>query len=187
MTTILTISGSMRAGSTNAAALDTVRAVAPTGIEVRSFSGLGELPHFNPDDDHEPLPSAVAELRAAIEAADGVLFCTPEYAGTLPGSFKNLLDWTIGGGEIYQKPVAWINVAAPGRGEGALAALRTVLGYAGTVIVEAACVRVPVIGHQVGPDGLITDEAVRSELTGAVSALADAKVGEWTERSSPVL
>ncbi|WP_306796085.1 NAD(P)H-dependent oxidoreductase [Nocardia sp. XZ_19_369] len=25
-----------------------------------------------------------------------VLFCTPEYAGTLPGSLKNLLDWTVG-------------------------------------------------------------------------------------------
>jgi NAD(P)H-dependent FMN reductase len=178
MTTILTISGSMRAGSTNAAALDTARAVASAGIEVRSYGGPGRLPHFNPDDDHEPLPASVAELRAAIEAADGVLFCTPEYAGALPGSFKNMLDWTIGGGEIYQKPVAWINVAAPGRGEGALATLRTVLGYAGTLIVEAACVRVPVLGQQIGPDGLITDEAVRKELAGAVSTLADARLVE---------
>ena len=36
-------------------------------------------------------------MRAAIAAADAVVFCTPEYAGTLPGSFKNLLDWTVGG------------------------------------------------------------------------------------------
>ncbi|MGD0240963.1 MAG: NAD(P)H-dependent oxidoreductase [Streptosporangiaceae bacterium] len=35
-----------------------------------------------------------------------------EYAGTLPGSLKNLLDWTVGGGEIYGKPAGWINVAA---------------------------------------------------------------------------
>lgn len=42
-------------------------------------------------------------------AADAVLFCTPEYAGALPGSFKNLLDWTVGGGETYGKPAAWIN------------------------------------------------------------------------------
>lgn len=185
MTTILTISGSLRGGSTNAAALDTARVVAPSGIEVRSYDGLGELPHFNPDDDHEPLPPSVVKLRAAIEASDGVLFCTPEYAGTLPGSFKNLLDWTIGGGEIYQKPVAWINVAAPGRGEGALATLRTVLGYAGTVTVEAACVRVPLTGQQVGPDGLIADKTVRESLARAVSALA--AVGEQTEKSSPVL
>jgi NAD(P)H-dependent FMN reductase len=40
-----------------------------------------------------------------------VLFCTPEYAGALPGSFENLLDWTVGGGEMYRKPVAWINAS----------------------------------------------------------------------------
>ena len=53
-----------------------------------------------------------ADLRQEIAAADAVLFCTPEYAGTLPGSFKNLLDWTVGGGEIYGKPAVWINPAA---------------------------------------------------------------------------
>ena len=51
------------------------------------------------------------ELRAAIERAAGVLICTPEYAGTLPGSFKNLLDWTVGGTEISDKPVAWVNTS----------------------------------------------------------------------------
>jgi NAD(P)H-dependent FMN reductase len=42
----------------------------------------------------------VADLRRQIEAADAVVFCTSEYAGALPGSFKNLLDWTVGGGEV---------------------------------------------------------------------------------------
>jgi len=48
----------------------------------------------------------VVKLRRQIAASDAVLFCTPEYAGALPGRFKNLLDWTVGGGEIYGKPVA---------------------------------------------------------------------------------
>jgi hypothetical protein len=52
------------------------------------YEQLAEFPSFNPDDDHEPLPAAVVTLRAEIAAADAVLFCTPEYAGTLPGSFK---------------------------------------------------------------------------------------------------
>jgi hypothetical protein len=52
----------------------------------------------------------VARLREEITAADAVLFCTPEYAGTLPGSFKNLLDWTVGGGQLDNKPTAWIPV-----------------------------------------------------------------------------
>ncbi|MGH4015240.1 MAG: NADPH-dependent FMN reductase [Pseudonocardiaceae bacterium] len=90
-----------------------------------------DLPAFNPDDDHEPLHPAVADLRRQI-AADALLFCTPEYAGALPGSFKNLLDWTVGGSEIYGKPVCWINassVAAPTGGADAHASLAKVLGY----------------------------------------------------------
>ena len=59
---------------------------------------------------------------ATIADADAVMFSTPEYAGALPGSFLNLLDWTIGGGEIYEKPVAWINVATSPTG--AVKALR---------------------------------------------------------------
>src|SRR5205823_7867073 len=85
-----------------------------------------------------------AQLRAAIAHADAILVCTPEYAGTLPGSFKNLLDWTVGGTEIGGKPTAWINAANPGRGEGAVATLRSVLEYTDAAIVEEACVRIAI-------------------------------------------
>jgi NAD(P)H-dependent FMN reductase len=105
-----------------------------------------------------------AELRAAIAAADALLFCTPEYAGALPGSFKNLLDWTVGSGELYGKPVAWINVAAPGRGQGAHASLGTVLGYVGADIIEPACTRIPVARDAIGADGLVADEHLRAEI-----------------------
>ncbi|WP_406288386.1 NADPH-dependent FMN reductase [Embleya sp. NBC_00896] len=69
---MLLISGSLRAESTNSALVRTARAVAPDGIEAVVFDGIGRLPHFNPDDDREPLPPAVVELRAAIDAADAV-------------------------------------------------------------------------------------------------------------------
>ena len=112
---LLAITGSTRRASTNSAAVHTMRELPGAG-EVVVYDALAELPAFNPDDDREPLPDAIGALRAQIEGADAVVFCTPEYAGTLPGSLKNLLDWTVGGGEMYGKPVAWINVAAPGRG-----------------------------------------------------------------------
>lgn len=114
----------------------------------------------------------MASLRAAIAEAAGVLICTPEYAGTLPGSFKNLLDWTVGGTEICDKPVAWVNAAAPGRGQGAEATLRTVLGYTGADIRDAACVRIPVDRGSVGADGTIVDEAVRARLGEVLTLLA---------------
>src|SRR5881394_3090647 len=114
---ILLISGSTRRGSGNTAALRTIQALAPDGVTAELYDGLAALPAFSPDQDERP-PAPAADLRARIAAAGALLFCTPEYAGTLPGSLKNLLDWTVGGGEIYGKPVGWINVAVGGRGTG---------------------------------------------------------------------
>jgi chromate reductase len=169
---VLLVSGSTRAASSNSALLRTAAACAPVGIETVLYDGLAELPHFNPDDDGEPLPPAVAALRVSIAAANAVLFCTPEYAGTLPGSFKNLLDWTVGGTEMSEKPVAWVNAAADGRrGQGALATLATVLGYVQASAVEEACRHVPVAPGAVGTDGLIADESTRSALRDVLLAL----------------
>lgn len=109
-----------------------------------------------------------------------MLICTPEYAGTLPGSFKNLLDWTVGGSEICDKPTAWVNTAAPGRGQGAEATLRLVLGYTGAAIVESACASIPVSSQMVGMDGLITDPEVREQI-GKVLVLLSEACEEVTE------
>jgi NAD(P)H-dependent FMN reductase len=129
------------------------------------YDRLSDLPAFNPDDDDDGVVhEAVAELRERIATADAVLLCTPEYAGSLPGSFKNLLDWTVGSGELYGKPVAWINVAAPGRGQGAHTSLSTVLSYVGAVVIEPACTCVPVARDTIGTDGLVADEHVRAEI-----------------------
>jgi chromate reductase, NAD(P)H dehydrogenase (quinone) len=142
-------------------------------VTVVVYDGLAGLPHFNPDDDRDPLPPAVAALRAAIAAADAVLFCTPEYAGTLPGSMKNLLDWTVGGTDLTDKPVAWVNAAADARrGGGAHATLAVVLGYVQTRIVEDACRHVPVPRDAIGADGLIHHDATRTAIADTVTALA---------------
>lgn len=173
---VLLVSGALKKGSTNTAALCTARAVAPAGVEPVLYEGLGELPHFNPDDDAEPLDRAIADLRAAIRGADAVVFSTPEYAGALPGSFKNALDWTIGDGEagsMHGKPVGWVN-SSPRGGAGAHESLRAVLGYAGAVIVEDACVDVPVTSADLGDDGLVADVTARDRLAGALAALAAA-------------
>jgi NAD(P)H-dependent FMN reductase len=115
----------------------------------------------------------VVDLRAGIAEADGVLFCTPEYAGALPGSFKNLLDWTVGGGEMYGRRVAWINASGlPTGAADAHASLRKVLGYLATEIVEDACVHIPVPRQAVGEDGLIADPQLCARIADALTTLA---------------
>jgi chromate reductase, NAD(P)H dehydrogenase (quinone) len=171
---LLLVSGSLRGGSTNSAALRTVAGLAPPDVRVTVSDHMAALPHFDPDADVDPLDPAVARMRAAVAAADAVLFCTPEYAGALPGSFKNLLDWIVGGGELIDKPVAWINVAAPGRGARAHESLAVVLAFLTAAIVDDACADVPVARQAVGDDGVVTDEATRAALAASAAALVAA-------------
>ncbi|MGH3253649.1 MAG: NADPH-dependent FMN reductase [Trebonia sp.] len=168
---VLLISGSTRNGSANTAALVTAAALAPQRVTPVLYRGLADLPAFNPDHDGDLLPSVAAGLRQEIAAADAVLFCTPEYAGTLPGSLKNLLDWTVGGGEMDGKPAAWLNVANPGRGAGATATLASVLAYVGASLIEAACRDIPVPRSAIAPDGTISDPHFATTLAEVWNAL----------------
>jgi NAD(P)H-dependent FMN reductase len=112
---IIAICGSLRAQSSNLALL---RAATKIAAEVQIYEGLANLPHFNPDDDAEGAmpPPLVAELRAMLAEADGILISSPEYAHGVPGSLKNALDWLVSDGALVDKPVAVIN-ASPVGGE----------------------------------------------------------------------
>ena len=172
----------MRATSTNTAVLRTLAELAPRHVSCQLYEELGDLPAFNPDADLPPLAPPVHRLRAAVHRAHGIVFSTPEYAGALPGSFKNLLDWTIGDDDadsIYEKPVGWINASARAA-EGAYGELQTVLGYAHAQVVEAACIDVPITTTMIGEDSLVADHEARAALARLVEALgaADARAEE---------
>jgi chromate reductase len=131
---VVAISGSLRRESSNSALLGAVAAAA-TGVEVRLWEELGELPHFRPDieaDEH------VDSLRRAVARADAVLIATPEYAGGMPGALKNALDWLVGSGELYRKPVVIIS-AAPSveRGHNARRGVGEVVAMQGGVVLDS--------------------------------------------------
>ena len=67
---ILAISGSLRAASSNTAALRAAALLAPQGVEIDVYGGLGDLPHFNPDLEDSESP-AVTDFRARVRAAPG--------------------------------------------------------------------------------------------------------------------
>lgn len=111
---VLCLSGSLRRRSANTAALQAAQALAPVGLELVLYDGLGDLPPFNPDVEAVALPPPVLFLREQVGQADALLMACPEYAHGVPGVFKNLLDWLVGSLEFPGKPVAWLN--ASGRG-----------------------------------------------------------------------
>jgi NAD(P)H-dependent FMN reductase len=171
--TLLLISGSLREGSTNTSVLRTVQAGIGDEIDSVLYEDLGSVPPFNPDHDVEPLHPAVRRVRDLVHRADAILLSTPEYAGTIPGSLKNLLEWLIGDahqGSIYQKPVAWVN-ASPRGATKAHESLRAVLDYANAFVVEDACTYVPVFTASIGSDGLVSDPGARDQLQRAARTL----------------
>ena len=170
MTRILLVSGSTADMSVQTAALRTVARCAPDGMTVTRYDGLRGLPAFVPGE--RPVPEAVVRLRQQVGDADAVVFSTPEYAGSLPGALKNLLDHLVAGGELGGKPVAWLSVSAPGHDDGARAALETVLGHGNARLLRAVCVRVPLVPQAVDEYGYVTDPQLHLASLDMLGALS---------------
>ncbi len=92
MTKVLGISGSLRRGSYNTALLRAATGLMPqeATLEVASIRGV---PLYDGDVEAQGIPASVSQLKEAVVAADGVLLVTPEYNNSIPGVFKNVIDW----------------------------------------------------------------------------------------------
>lgn len=119
MTRLVGISGSLRKGSFNAALLRAATALVPEGTTLEAH-GIAGVPLYDGGVEAESgIPEAVRVLKDAVASADGLLLVTPEYNNSIPGPFKNAIDWMsrppkdmarVFGG----KPVGLIG-ASPGR------------------------------------------------------------------------
>lgn len=89
---VIGISGSLRQGSFNTAALRAAIALAPAGMQIEPAE-IGDLPLYDDDVRVAGYPPEVARLRAQIAAADALLLVTPEYNYSVPGVLKNAIDW----------------------------------------------------------------------------------------------
>jgi len=89
---VLAISGSLRKDSYNTMLLRAAQKLAPAGVTI-TIADISQIPLYNEDVHDVGDPAAVTALKAQIRAADVVLLATPEYSFSLPGVFKNTLDW----------------------------------------------------------------------------------------------
>jgi NAD(P)H-dependent FMN reductase len=166
---ILAISGSLRRASVNSAALRAAASeAARAGIRVAISDGVRGLPPFDPDVEAEP-PEAVVRFRHSCAAASGVLLAVPEYTFGVPGWFKNALDWAVGSGSLYRKPVTVLKVSPPGRGDHVRTALELALRAHGADTVHRS---VAVFRRDLDASGEIRDPRIAGELGSVVLELA---------------
>ncbi len=111
---VFAICGSTRANSSNLQIIKAIAKLAKDDLDIEIYDGLDRLPHFNPDLDNEHVSAIVTEFRNKLIAADGILFCTPEYVFSLPGSLKNAIEWTVSTTIFTNKPVAIITASSLG-------------------------------------------------------------------------
>lgn len=169
---ILAISGSLRPDSSNTHILELLGTWMPATINYRIYQGMGQLPHFSPSAADAPSPLPVQDLYAQLNQADAVIICTPEYAFGVPGSLKNLLDWTVGTGNLVDKPVAIITASSVG--EHAHASLLTTIGVLSAKVVEGGTLLIPFIRAKMNSSGQVTDKTTIQQLRTVLDSLLKA-------------
>jgi chromate reductase, NAD(P)H dehydrogenase (quinone) len=143
-------------------------ATAPDGIRVAIDHSVRDLPPFDPDLEMQP-PASALRFRKACEDAAGVLLAVPEYTFGIPGLFKNALDWTVGSGSLYRKPVTVLKISPPRRGEHLRETLDLALRAHGADVVHRS---VPVSQRDLDRRGEVSDRRITTELRAVVVELA---------------
>ena|SRR2546425_327437 len=166
---LLAISGSLRAASSNSRLLDAAAALAPPGVQVIRYDGLGTLPPFNPDIEADGLPAPVVQLRALVARADAIVISSPEYAHGVPGILKNALDWLVSGVELPHKPVALFN-ASP-TATYAHAALVEILTTMSGRVIAGAMVTLPVGAKALHVASMLAHAQIAAALRAGLAAL----------------
>lgn len=184
MRNIALIVGSLRQGAYTRLVAQSLFDLAPSTFKLNEV-GIGELPFYNQDLETAMPPTQWRTFREQIRQSDGVVFVTPEYNRGMPGVLKNAIDV----GSRPPKESVWrgrptlVVSQTPGR-LGAMSAnqqLRLTLSVIGSPAMPAPELYIPEVAKLFGPDGKLTAEDTRKQLS---SALAD--FDAWIGRFQPV-
>jgi chromate reductase len=176
---VLGISGSLRRGSLNTAALEAARELAPDGMTVE-IARIGDLPLYDDDLRKDGYPEPVERLRAQIAAADAVIFATPEYNYSISGVLKNAIDWASRppSQPFDGKPVAIMGVTGGLIGTArAQYHLRQILVYLNAHPINKPEVMIGQSAQRFDEAGRLTDEKTRAHVAAMLVSLRD-----WTRR-----
>ena len=176
---VVAIAGSLRRASINRGLVRAASALDVPGVTVSEFDII-DVPLYNADIEEQGDPPAVAELKARIKEADGLLLATPEYNRGMPGVLKNTLDWASRppNQALKGKPVAIIGGTPGGFGTRASQfQVRQILGNPGAFLLAKPELWVSGADDKFDSDGNLTDEATRQEIAEVLAAFHDWIIG----------
>ena len=128
MTKLIGLSGSLRQHSFNSSLLRAAVELMPQGAEM-TVGSIRNIPLYDGDlENARGVPAPAQALKDAIAVADGLLIVTPEYNNSIPGVFKNAIDW-------LSRPPADISRVFGGKPVGLIGASP---GGFGTILSQAA-------------------------------------------------
>lgn len=171
----------------NSSVVRTAVRLAPAGVTVTLAPSFRDVPLFDADlTTGEQLPAALDPIRAAFDAADGVLISSPEYAHGMPGGLKNLLDWSVGTGELAGKPTALITVSTSmTAGRWSHGGLTEVLTTMGVDVVHAAALLVGAARPKVDATTDRLDPGVEADVERVLLTLVDRIRAKALESTTP--
>jgi chromate reductase, NAD(P)H dehydrogenase (quinone) len=171
---VLAISGSINPGSTAGRILQAMERLAGAPFQFTIFEELGGIPHFNPQESDTTNSETVLRWRQLWREADAVIICTPEYAFGMPGVLKDALDWLVGSGEVYHKPLAALSYSPSMMGgENALSTLLLTLKAQNADFDQSTTSTIPAVRQRFTLEGEITDPALSSLFTKVFESLAN--------------
>jgi chromate reductase len=172
---ILILAGGLRRGSYNRALARAAAQLAPSGMAIETFDGLGALPFYDGDLEDAGLPATVVALRRAIVEADALLLATPEYNGATSGVLKNALDWASRGPDriLAGKPVAVMGASTGASGaKGGIESVVRIMGRTRSDVLEHL-VAVPFAARAFDGNLALEDPDIRADVARLVTELAD--------------
>jgi chromate reductase len=163
---VLGISGSLRKGSFNTAALRACAEIMPAGLTM-TYARIDDLPLFNQDVFDAGLPESAKRFRAEVTAADGLLIASPEYNFSVTAALKNAIDWgSRPPNQVFQdKPIALFSVSqGPMGGARVQYDLRRILGQLWGHVLPRPEVFIGSSPSKFDAQGHLTDETTRKFL-----------------------
>lgn len=168
---ILAIIGSASQKSANQKLVDFIADFTKEEFDITVYNNLKKFPPFDPELSIDNPPEIILEFRNAIEKAEGIIICTPEYIFSLPSGLKNAIEWCVSTTVFSDKPIGIITASADGRK--GHQELQLIMKTVMTKFTDETTLLIQGIKGKISEAGKIIDHKSKVDLTKFIKAFEE--------------